>query len=77
MTDAEYLTEVGMRVLAARLRRRLSQHAFADRMPMSRVTLGSVERGQHVATLTTYRKLAAALGVDVGDLVTERVPTWR
>ena len=44
---------------------------------MLRVTRGGVERGQHVATLTTYPKLAAALGVHVGDLVSERVPIWR
>ena len=55
MTEEKYLAEVGLRVAADRSRRRVSQQAFADLVPMSRVTLGSVERGHHVATLKTYR----------------------
>jgi hypothetical protein len=35
------------------------------------VTLGSIERGDHAASLLTYRKLARALGRDVGELVAE------
>jgi len=71
-----YLEEVGVRIKAWRVRRRVSQDVLAERAQVSRVTLGSIERGEHAATLTTYRKVAVALGVDVGDLVSEREPSW-
>ena len=73
---AAHLAEVGLRIKAWRVRRRVSQDVLADRSSVSRVTLGSIERGEHTATLTTYLKVARALAVDLGDLVTERDATW-
>jgi hypothetical protein len=39
---------------------------------VSRVTLGSIERGEHAATLPTYVATAHGLNMDVGDLVAAR-----
>jgi DNA-binding XRE family transcriptional regulator len=38
---------------------------------MSRVTLGSIERGDHAAGLLTCGKVARALGVTMGSLLDE------
>lgn len=73
---AAHLAEVGLRIKAWRVRRRIRQDVLADRASVSRVTLGSIERGEHAATLTTYLKVARALAVDLGDLVTERDAQW-
>lgn len=71
MTDREhaYLAAVGQRVRLLRVARRLSQDTFADLAGVSRVTLGSIERGEHAASLLTYVKLADALGIGLSLLV--------
>ncbi len=68
---SDYLGSVGLRVRVYRLARGMSQDELATRATVSRVTLGSIERGDHAASLLTYRKLARALGRDVGELVAE------
>ena len=67
--ERAWLAEVGMRVRLGRVRLRLSQDAFAPRAGVSRVTLGSIERGDHAAVVTMYRRIASALGVRLGDLL--------
>jgi transcriptional regulator with XRE-family HTH domain len=51
--------------------RSLSQDELARAAAVSRVTLSSIERGEHAASLLTYRKLARALDRDVGELLGE------
>jgi DNA-binding XRE family transcriptional regulator len=69
--DSDYLDAVGLRVRVYRMARAMSQDELATRASVSRVTLGSIERGDHAASLLAYRKLARALGRDVGELVAE------
>lgn len=75
MTEAEgdrvYLDSVGLRVRLFRMARSMSQDDLARRASVSRVTLGSIERGDHAAGLLTYLKLARALGRDVGELLAD------
>lgn len=68
---AAFLSEVGLRVRVARIGRRLSQDRLAKLAEVSRVTLGSVERGDHDAGITTYRALAIALDVPLAMLFGE------
>lgn len=67
-----YLLKVGLRIRARRVLRQVNQDQLARLSTVSRVTLGSIERGDHAATLPTYVALARGLGIDVGDLLTER-----
>lgn len=69
--EQAWLTEVGGRLRTARLISRLSQDALAAKAGVSRVTLGSVERAEHVASLLTYRRVAAALDLPLADLVAD------
>jgi transcriptional regulator with XRE-family HTH domain len=73
MSEGEnvYLTELGFRVRVGRMRRRLSQEELAQLAGIPRVTLGSIERGEHAATVLTYRKLAQAFGVTLTALMEE------
>ena len=67
--EREWLREVGMRVRLARVRRRQSQDVLAPLAGVSRVTLGSIERGDHPAAVTSYVRLARTLGLSLDELL--------
>ena len=50
----------------------MSQEQLAETCGLHRTYVGSVERGERNATLSTLETLAAALSVTVPDLLTER-----
>ncbi len=58
------LTAMGERIRLARRRRRLSMVTVAARAGVSRTTLYKVESGAGVATLATYLRVLAVLGLD-------------
>ena len=65
------------RILAANVRgfrhdKKLSQEELADLCGLHRTYVGSVERGERNATLSTLETLAAALDVSVIDLLSKR-----
>lgn len=70
-TEAErvWLRTVGMRIRLGRVASRESQDALAVRAGVSRVTLGSVERGDHPAGLLTYVRLGRAIKVPLAELL--------
>jgi transcriptional regulator with XRE-family HTH domain len=67
--EREWLAAVGMRVRLGRVARGESQQRLGDRCGVSRVTVGSIERGDHPASVTAYRRLADALGIDLARLL--------
>lgn len=69
--DAElvYLKQVGLRVKLLRVTRGLSQEELGVTSGVSRVTVGSIERGDHPASVLAYRRLAGAFGVRVSELL--------
>ena len=64
-----WLSDVGMRVRLLRVARRQSQELLAARAEVSRVTLGSVELGEHPASVLVFARLAGALDVSLGELL--------
>lgn len=69
--DAVWLREVGMRVRLGRVAARLSQEELGDLAGVSRVTVGSIERGDHPTSIVAFRRVADALGVPMADLLNE------
>jgi transcriptional regulator with XRE-family HTH domain len=69
--DGSYLRTIGLRIRLFRVAGGVSQDEFARIAGVSRVTLGSIERGEHAASVLTYRKLARALDRDLGELLGE------
>lgn len=67
--EREWLAAVGLRIRLGRVVRRETQRELAARCGLSPVTLGSIERGDHAAGVLAYVRVAAALGVAVGELV--------
>jgi XRE family aerobic/anaerobic benzoate catabolism transcriptional regulator len=77
ITDHEHalLLALGTRVRLLRTARRMSQDQLGEAAGVTRVTTGSVERGDHPASLLTYLRLAAALDVSLFTLLDdEREP---
>ena len=65
------------RILADNIRtyrksNQISQEELADMCNLHRTYVGSVERGERNVTLKTLETLAAALGVNVPELLTKR-----
>jgi DNA-binding XRE family transcriptional regulator len=69
--ERAYLRLVGRQIRAARVLADLGQGELARAAAVSRVTLGSIERGDHAAGLLTYAKAARALGVTMSSLLDE------
>jgi transcriptional regulator with XRE-family HTH domain len=64
--ERRMLAELGERIRLARLRRRLTTTAVAQRAGISRTSLYNTEAGDPGASLGTYLRVLAALGLD-GD----------
>ncbi|HVW05946.1 MAG TPA: helix-turn-helix transcriptional regulator [Vicinamibacterales bacterium] len=62
---------VGKRVKDLRLARNLTQEQLGERASLSYKFVGEVERGIGNPTLDTLASLAAALGVEIVDLVSD------
>ena len=65
--EQSILTELGGRLKLARLRRKLSSMVLSQRAGISRSSLYKVEKGDAGATLGTYVRVLAVLGLD-GDI---------
>jgi XRE family transcriptional regulator, regulator of sulfur utilization len=66
-----FLAGLGLRVRVLRMARGMAQDRLATVAGISRVTLGSIERGDHAASILTYRALASALEVPLSALFDE------
>lgn len=70
--DLAFLRTVGLRVRLLRVARGLSQEQLGALSGVSRVTVGSIERGDHPASVLAFRRLSGALGLTVSELLDER-----
>ena len=66
--DKAYLKSLGKRLKKLREQKGWSQEEFAAKCGVHRTYMGSVERGERNVAVLNLRKIAAALGVKVGDL---------
>jgi transcriptional regulator with XRE-family HTH domain len=60
---------VGLNVQRARREQGLSQEELADRAAVHQTYLSGVERGRRNPTVIVLQKIAAALDLDIEDLV--------
>jgi transcriptional regulator with XRE-family HTH domain len=67
--ERAWLRGVGMRVRLGRVVLQESQQDVGVRARVSRVTVGSVERADHPASVLAYVRLACAIGVPLGELL--------
>jgi len=85
VTDAEYSAhlvdvaaaqarQIGLRIRELREQRRLSNREVASRAGISPQSLSRIEHGHHDVVFTTLRRILAAMGCRLQDLVTEPDP---
>lgn len=67
-------TQFGRRLREIRLERGLSQEKLGELAGLDRTYISSAERGRRNVTLKAIHKLAEALDVDPGDLLSARRP---
>ena len=67
--ERDWLRKVGMRVRLGRVAARLSQEELGDGCGVSRVTVGSIERADHPASVLAFHRLAEALDTTPGALL--------
>jgi len=67
--DRSYLRAFGRRVKVLRVGADLTQEQLAELAGLSRQYLGLLERGEQSIDLLRLRRLANALGVDLGALL--------
>jgi transcriptional regulator with XRE-family HTH domain len=67
--DNAYLQRFGERLRERRLEQRWSQELLGERAGLDRSYVSSLERGEQDPRLGTIRKLVAALGCRIADLV--------
>ncbi len=65
------LSAFGAVVRDLRRRRCWSQEEFADRVGVHRTYVGGIERGERNVSLVNIGRIAAGLGISLGDLMAE------
>lgn len=64
----DILIKFGKRVREERLKRKLSQEAFADIAGVHRTYIGMIERAEKNITLQNIQKISNALKIKISDL---------
>lgn len=72
--EGELQRTVGRNLRSYRLRRQLSQEAFADVLGVHRTYMGGIERGERNLTLRSVERIADRLGVSPLELLGDRGP---
>lgn len=64
----KYTKLVGLNIKVARTKAGLNQEALADAAGLSRLTIGTIERGEKAPSVETIGAIAEALGIDMYKL---------
>jgi XRE family transcriptional regulator, regulator of sulfur utilization len=60
--------EIGLLIRQTRIEKNLSQEDLAFNCELHRTYIGSLERGEKVATILTLEKITKALGISLSDI---------
>ena len=69
MSSEQTAASFGRRLRTCRMRTYVTQEALADRAGLHRTEISLLERGQRVPRIDTLLRLAAALGIEPGELL--------
>jgi len=69
MTDKEFLKAMGARIAEIRKAKGMSQIDVSSKLRFEKTYLSAIENGHQNITLLTYKQIADALEVDMGELV--------
>jgi len=61
--------KIGLKIVLERTKRKLSQEKLAEMSELSKNSLGAIERGTSSPSIDTLDRIAAALEIELSDLV--------
>ena len=61
--------KIGLKIVLERTKRKLSQEKLAELSDLSKNSLGAIERGTSSPSIDTLDRIAAALEIELSDLV--------
>ncbi|MBQ4113782.1 helix-turn-helix transcriptional regulator [bacterium] len=61
--------KIGLKIVLERTKRKLSQEKLAELSDLSKTALGAIERGTSSPSIDTLDRIAAALEIELSDLV--------
>ena len=61
--------KIGLKIVLERTKRKLSQEKLAELSDLSKTALGSIERGTSSPSIDTLDRIAAALEIELSELV--------
>lgn len=64
----KYTKLVGLNIKLARIKAGLSQEELAEKADLSRLTIGTIERGEKAPSVETIGSIADALGIEIHKL---------
>lgn len=67
MKKSSIATDIGLLIRQIRVEKGLSQEDLAFNCELHRTYIGSLERGEKVATIVTLEKITKALGISLSD----------
>ncbi len=70
--EQELLTQFGNTLKMHRISKGISQEKLAEHCELHRTYIGSAERGERNVSLLNMSKIANALGLKVGDLISSK-----
>ena len=67
--DNKISSKIGLKIVLERTKRRLSQEKLAELSDLSKTALGAIERGTSSPSIDTLDRIAAALNIELSELV--------
>ena len=61
--------KIGLKIVLERTKRKLSQEKLAELSNLSKNSLGAIERGTSSPSIDTLDRIAAALNIELSELV--------
>ena len=61
--------KIGLKIVLERTKRKLSQEKLAELSDLSKNSLGAIERGTSSPSIDTLDRIAAALNIELSELV--------
>lgn len=65
----DILIKFGNKIRQERIKKHLSQEAFADKIGVHRTYIGMIERAEKNITLRNIKKIADGLGISISELM--------
>lgn len=68
MTHKEFLTQLGIEIQVARLRRKMTRQQLVKLTGLSEACIMNIENGKSNGLISNYKRICDALGIKISEL---------